>query len=257
LRWYCKYANVLSGVPAQLPTGAYLRIPLIESPELLSLLNVKYIATYGELDKPFRLVKRFSFEQFELRIYENPDAKGWAFFMNPFYPGDAPEDLVFNVLGGGKMPIDTIAVVDREMDAASLTSASETGSEEKETILALGKTCNSFTYKITAGTPRLVVFSESYYPAWKVRIDNEPAILVKVNATFPGVYVPEGSHTVQLSYVPKKMYFGGLVSGVTLFFLLIFMVYTRHSREKNRRLAPQHRQHFVDVKLCCNSNGLE
>ena len=80
----------------------------------------------------------------------------------------------------------------------------------------------------------LLVFSDSYYRAWKVYIDGEEGKLYKTNYAFRGVYLTKGSHTVEFVCDSKILKITGTVSLVTLILTqggIIFILW------QERRLA--------------------
>jgi hypothetical protein len=69
----------------------------------------------------------------------------------------------------------------------------------------------------------LLVLGELYYPqGWVATIDGEPVEILKTNFAIRGVMVPEGSHTVSFSFVPKSHTTGTTIAWVGhLFWLLM------------------------------------
>lgn len=84
----------------------------------------------------------------------------------------------------------------------------------------------------TKTTGRMLLFlSDTYYPGWKVTLDEKPATLYRTNYTFRGVAVPEGTHTVTFTYQPLSFTVGvvGSVTGVILCGLLLLMKRSKKS----------------------------
>lgn len=61
-----------------------------------------------------------------------------------------------------------------------------------------------------------VVLRQSWYPELHVTLDGRQAKVYKTNLIHMGVFVPEGIHTVKVSYIPEYFY-EGLVSAVIFF----------------------------------------
>ncbi|MCB9497462.1 MAG: hypothetical protein H6686_11305 [Fibrobacteria bacterium] len=57
-----------------------------------------------------------------------------------------------------------------------------------------------WTYSVEAARPAVLVLSEPWYPAWKVRIDGQEAPLLRVDYALRGVAVPAGKHEVSLFF---------------------------------------------------------
>ncbi|MBI2621371.1 MAG: YfhO family protein [Candidatus Levybacteria bacterium] len=70
----------------------------------------------------------------------------------------------------------------------------------------------------------LLFISDSYFPGWKVKIDNNESKIYRANYTFRAVPVPMGEHNVSFYYSPDSFDLGLKVSGITLLILLLIMV---------------------------------
>ncbi len=68
-----------------------------------------------------------------------------------------------------------------------------------------------------------LVWNESYYPGWRVRVDGKAQSVVRANHFFNGVWLTDGEHTVEFEFVPNNFYAGLALSGLTL--LLLAMLY--------------------------------
>jgi hypothetical protein len=75
---------------------------------------------------------------------------------------------------------------------------------------------NESTYNVTTSANGVLVFSEIWYPAWRVSIDGQPAELLRVNHSLRGVVVPAGRHTVRMWYDSTAFRTGAWISCVTL-----------------------------------------
>lgn len=50
------------------------------------------------------------------------------------------------------------------------------------------------------------------YPGWRVHVDGEEAELSHADYLFRGVWVPQGTHTVNFLYQPRSFWLGAAVS---------------------------------------------
>ncbi len=83
---------------------------------------------------------------------------------------------------------------------------------------------NRLTYKYTAATPQLVVFSEVYYPyGWYVTIDGKPAEFIRTNYITRAMIVPAGEHTIEWHFRPKAFDRGIQISYVASSLLLLLL----------------------------------
>lgn len=64
----------------------------------------------------------------------------------------------------------------------------------------ISREVNRQALEVEASGPGLLVVTENYYPAWRVRVDGRPAPLLRVNLAFRGVPVPAGRHQVEFVF---------------------------------------------------------
>ena len=69
-----------------------------------------------------------------------------------------------------------------------------------------------------------------YYPGWQVRVDDEPASLLRTNLTLRGVPVPAGMHRIEMVFRPWTVPVGLALSALTLMAALICALYVRRSK---------------------------
>jgi hypothetical protein len=62
----------------------------------------------------------------------------------------------------------------------------------------------------------LLVMSEVTYPWWRISIDGQPAVPLRVNYAMVGVVVPRGRHVIHLWLEPRSVWIGGAVSAAAL-----------------------------------------
>jgi hypothetical protein len=67
-----------------------------------------------------------------------------------------------------------------------------------------------------ASAAGFVVLLDGFDPGWRARLDGEPTPVLRANAVFRAVAVPEGRHRVELAYRPRGLLLGLGVSLVAL-----------------------------------------
>ncbi|MDW8309061.1 MAG: hypothetical protein RMK20_06780, partial [Verrucomicrobiales bacterium] len=55
-------------------------------------------------------------------------------------------------------------------------------------------------FEVEADAPALVVIAQTWYPAWRARLDGQATPLLRANYAFQAVEVPPGAHRVELRY---------------------------------------------------------
>ncbi|MDR3127192.1 MAG: YfhO family protein [Tannerellaceae bacterium] len=80
------------------------------------------------------------------------------------------------------------------------------------------------TYRYTAGSEQLAVFSEIYYPGWKAFIDGQPAETLRVNWILRALRVPAGEHTVSFRFDPDRYVTTARIGAISSFLILLLLV---------------------------------
>ncbi|HUB86361.1 MAG TPA: YfhO family protein, partial [Verrucomicrobiae bacterium] len=65
---------------------------------------------------------------------------------------------------------------------------------------------------VSAAAPSLVVVAQTYYHDWSVKIDGQPAKLLRANVAFQAVEVPTGTHQLHFFYEDRAFEIGAAVS---------------------------------------------
>lgn len=84
---------------------------------------------------------------------------------------------------------------------------------------------NKKLYKSNSDGKAILVFSQTYYPGWRVYVDGEEKKLFRVDHALSGVIVPQGEHDVALFYWPKSFVFGStlsIIGGIGLILVSFF-----------------------------------
>jgi len=86
---------------------------------------------------------------------------------------------------------------------------------------------NRIRADVEAGGEAFIVFSETFFPGWRARIDGSPARLFRVNLIQMGMPVPPGRHTIEIFYRPGSFLAGAAVSIFFALFLLTLGLYRK------------------------------
>ena len=58
--------------------------------------------------------------------------------------------------------------------------------------------------KTQADTSTVLLLNDKHHPAWSVRVDGQPAELLRANYLMRGVHLPAGTHTVEFVFAPSE-----------------------------------------------------
>jgi uncharacterized membrane protein YfhO len=88
--------------------------------------------------------------------------------------------------------------------------------------LSVARAKSGIDVTVTMQRPGFIVVSESAWPGWRAYVDNNRVRILRANHAFLGVYVPAGTHSVRLRYLPQSFVVGRAISLATLLGLAIF-----------------------------------
>jgi uncharacterized membrane protein YfhO len=101
------------------------------------------------------------------------------------------------------------------LEGSAKNAITVTGQTEAR-ILSPSVTAHRIAFEVEAKEASVVVLAQSFYPAWKARVDGAPVPLWRANHGFQALAVPGGRHTVRVVYEDRAFRFGALVSIVAL-----------------------------------------
>ena len=77
-----------------------------------------------------------------------------------------------------------------------------------------------------------IVFRKKWYPEWRIEIDGKKQRYYRTNLTHIGFFVPSGTHTFELKYIPSSFIIGSIVSlGSLIIGALVFTLKTFQRRK--------------------------
>jgi hypothetical protein len=92
-------------------------------------------------------------------------------------------------------------------DAGLSFTTCETGQ-----IANLESTSHGSRFSVSNNCDGYLVFSEPFYPGWKVFIDGKSTSVLRANYAFSAVFLPAGEHEVKRLYRPTSLLVGALSS---------------------------------------------
>ena len=177
-------------------------LPALASSPSLNMLNTRYII-YNPDQAPIR----------------NPFAYGNAWFVDKV-------NVVANA-DGEIEALNTIdpqetAVVDKRFakDLAGFIPEKDTTA----TIVLEKYRPNRLTYKTKASSEQLAVFSEIYYPGWKVTIDGKETTHFRADWILRAMLIPAGEHTVVFDFYPENYVIAANISSYSSFLILLLLI---------------------------------
>lgn len=177
-------------------------MPVLAASPSLNMLNTRYII-YNPDQAPIR----------------NPYAYGNAWFVDKV---DIVENADAEIEALNTIDPLKTAVVDKRFakDLEGFTPQVDSTA----TIVLEKYRPNRLTYKTKASSEQLAVFSEIYYPGWKVTIDGKEATHFRADWILRGMLVPAGEHTIVFDFHPDTYVLAANVSAYSSFLILLLLI---------------------------------
>ncbi|MDR2909901.1 MAG: YfhO family protein [Bacteroidales bacterium] len=173
------------------------------NPNVLNMLNTKYIIT-------------------ENGPQINSEALGAAWFADSVkWVNSADEEI----LALNEVNVKTTSIIRSEAkNMFPLFSSNPVDSSAS--IVLTNYAPDNLTYTISTPENKIVVFSEIYYPDWKVFIDGKESELYSANYVLRALVVPKGEHKIEFVFHPKLFYNSQKISQISFFVLVAVLVVT-------------------------------
>jgi len=160
-------------------------------------------------------------EGFPVSVQKISGSRVFPYFVRTAIVAKTPAEKE-SAFAAGDFDPNTAAIVENAVPGL----AGSAGLEADETAV-LRESQGRSDYRIKTSAPTIAVFRGNGSPGWKARIDGKPAPVFEVNLGLKGVLVPEGSHEVEIRYLPGSFILGAIISGLTLFALFGICVFSR------------------------------
>ena len=195
------------------------------NPNLMDLLNVKYIITERQIDHPrFEMVM----EGTSGKIYRNRMALPRAFMIHEYEILTAEEETFRRLASEDFDPRETVILErDPEFDPGPRGEARVDMTEYSP---------HRMVAQTSTASAGLLVFSEVYYPAgWQAVVDDRPAEILKADGLLRAVRLPAGEHRVEMEFRPRTFRLGLWTSLLFLSGIAVVLVVTGARGSGRRR----------------------
>lgn len=172
--------------------------------QILNALDVRYIINRDQAGQE--------------QLIPNPNAYGAAWFVKAVKPV-ATEVEELQAIGNTNLK-DTAIVPQSALKSGSNLTADSTSS-----VTLVKYTNDEIEYNASSNSGGFVVLSEVYYPAgWNAYIDGKKTDIVKANYFMRGIVVPQGKHSIKLSFEPETVKRGMNISYLSSWLLIIIVL---------------------------------
>ena len=182
-------------------------------PPFLSMLNVRYALVPWSVKTAPPPGWRKIAEQPGTYLFENTHALGRAFVPRRVRAGYSKDVTLL------QMRLENDFAQRSWIDARMSVSREEVNGPGRARVEQKGR--GELLIHASMDGGGWLVISETAWKGWRAFVDGKRAPLRYANHTLLAVYVPQGTHTVRMVYLPEAFVIGAWVSGVTMFVLLI------------------------------------
>ncbi|GAB5399289.1 MAG: YfhO family protein [Aureisphaera sp.] len=190
------------------------------NPNMLNMLNVKYIIVPGDDGQP--------------QVQQNPFANGPAWFVENVVPANNADEEI--------MLLDSLNTKKTAVIHTDFLSKIPTKNIPRDTTATIDLSSfapNKMVYETATKSDQLAVFSEMYYPhGWNAYIDGNPAEYFRANYTLRTMVVPSGIHQIEFRFEPKVVKTGSMMalgSSILFFLILAGGLYIENRKDKGTK----------------------
>lgn len=168
----------------------------------------------------------------EVKIYENTNTLPRAFVANKINFVKSENDMINEMKNTDWNPTQTVIMFKDDAEKLSPNLLKAIIDEDDTTASLSDFRFSKFSanqINIEGDTDRagILVFSDTFYPGWKVKVNGENRNLFRVNLFLRGVELNKGVNKIEFYYSPMSFKIGIVVSMITLLFLFLGFMFIR------------------------------
>jgi len=215
-------------------------IPITDRENILNLLNVRYIITPAtdEFQNRFAHFKSASAQYpqvyaQEVKIFERLNAYPRAFIVHRAIM-EPDEDKSLVMLNQMKEYSRLVAIINYPLNPKMAELLKMTPTTDGSKVQIKKYSPNEILLSAQMENPGLLVLSDAYHPDWKAWANGKETPVYQTDYLLRSVFLPAGNHEVKFVFQPMSFYFGGLVSLLSFFGILLLYLWS-HIKNHTRR----------------------
>ncbi len=225
LKWYDK---LLGGPSKQNQTN----------PHFLNLVGAKYLllpANQGFPENYFgdkQVFQAANFGQFQ--VVQNNNALPRMFLVDKYQVFKDNLEIIPKVMNGQ----DDLSQIVYLEEQPKLTYSQDSASTDS--VWASAYTTDAVTLNLSVKQNKILVLTDNYYYAWKVKIDGKPGKVLRAYGSFRAVEIPAGTKQVEFFFESERYAAGKLSTSLTALFLSIiigFYFVSGYRRRKKKEVV--------------------
>ncbi len=202
---------------------------VIGNPEILGLLNVKYVLTDSPIEsKAFDLKLNMTAHVYEIYeqtkeienvyVYENTKVLPRAFVV-PDVKIIKDEKSILSEMNSTAFNPSEYAIIEKDIDKPLINY----GNLKEAEITYYSP--NEIHIKVKLTNPGFLVLSENWYPGWKAYDNGVEKEIYKTDYILRSIYLESGLHEINFVYKPLSFRVGAWISIITIFCICGVVIY--------------------------------
>lgn len=207
---------------------------------LLSLLNGKYVTSLEELRDP-NLTLLYRGEL--VNLYRNGNVLPRAFIPQQVEIIPDPARLLEKLTSADFDPSTTVLL---EQDPQLPQSSTSSLHSPRGRVEISRYAPEQVDLQVIMDSPGVVVLGDTFYPGWRVEVDETPAQILRADYLLRGVALAQGPHTVRFTYAPDSFRYGTWITGASFAILIAISAVGLRSRlAYTTRLLKKSQKHDI------------
>ncbi len=193
---------------------------------MLDFLGVKYIG-YDQQNEDEKIYESERFkpvwQKDNWHVFENKKAFPRAFLVPEVIYGQTDEETI-------KLVLDPEIDLHQKVVFTGEAETFDLGEEATGEAKIVDYAANKIEIKAITSAPQFLVLTDSYYPAWQAKIDDQPTKIYPANHAFRAIKVPAGEHQIVFKYQSLWFKIGALITLLSFLGALVFAILkTKHA----------------------------
>lgn len=163
---------------------------------ILSMLNVKYIISPHQLDQPdlkLVFIDQITDKQIPIYLYQNLKVMPRIYWAQQIKFIESDEDKNLEMILDPTIDFSQFSFIEC-LDC-------QKGLPTEESIIEIEEyRADYLKLKTETKKENWLIFSQSFYPGWRAKIDGQPTTIYRANYIFQAILVPAGQHLIEFKY---------------------------------------------------------
>ena len=151
-------------------------------------------------------------------LYKNLSAFNRAFMVYHYIIADSDQQAL-DLLRTYSVRLNKVAIVfQQDVQGMPMTA----GTQGTSAVTFIKYTPGYIKLSCTTSQPGLFFISDTYFPGWHALVDGKKMKIIRADYALQGIWLSQGTHTIELNYDPASFKYGALLSIIGILSLIGF-----------------------------------